>query len=169
MLLICRFNMHHSAPIPAPMAVGSTIFKNDSDSFSYPSTYKSVIGALQYVTQTRPDINYSVNKLSQFLQAPSLKHWQVVKRIFIYLQGTKTMVFHSNHALRYNSMGSQMLIGHVMLKIENQLVLIVCVMEILSSTGLQKKNSKQYLDPLQSQNTEPWMTWLLNSSGFVRF
>lgn len=36
--------------------------------------YKSIIGALQYLTLTRPDKLYSVNKVCQFLQSPTNKH-----------------------------------------------------------------------------------------------
>jgi hypothetical protein len=43
--------------------------------------YRSVVGALQYVTLTRPNISFSVNKVCQFLQTPTDAHWTDVKRI----------------------------------------------------------------------------------------
>lgn len=51
-------------------------------------TYRSTVGALQYVVITRPEIAYVVSKVSQFLQQPIDKHWIAVKRISRYLQGT---------------------------------------------------------------------------------
>lgn len=52
------------------------------------------MGALQYLTITRPDISYAVNQVSQFLQAPTGHHYQCVKRILRYVKGTITHVLH---------------------------------------------------------------------------
>uniref|UniRef100_A0A803Q9W1 Integrase catalytic domain-containing protein n=1 Tax=Cannabis sativa TaxID=3483 RepID=A0A803Q9W1_CANSA len=42
---------------------------------------KSIVGALQYITITRPELSFSVNKVCQFMQQPLSTHWQAVKRI----------------------------------------------------------------------------------------
>ena len=42
------------------------------------TNYRSVVGALQYLTLTRPDISYSVNKACQYLHAPRTTHWTAV-------------------------------------------------------------------------------------------
>jgi histone deacetylase 1/2 len=36
--------------------------------------YRSMVGALQYLTLTRPDISYVVNKVCQYLHAPTTLH-----------------------------------------------------------------------------------------------
>ncbi|XP_020674690.1 uncharacterized protein LOC110093960 [Dendrobium catenatum] len=55
---------------------------------SAPSTYRRIIGSLQYLTLTRPDIAYAVNVLSQHMHEPSLQHVYLLKRLLRYLKGT---------------------------------------------------------------------------------
>jgi hypothetical protein len=49
--------------------------------------YIIIVGALQYLTLTRQDLVFSVNKVCQFLHAPTFDHMVVVKRILRYVQG----------------------------------------------------------------------------------
>lgn len=47
--------------------------------------YRSIVDGLQYLTITRPDISFSVNRVCQFLHAPASSHWAAVKRILRYV------------------------------------------------------------------------------------
>ncbi|XP_070039382.1 secreted RxLR effector protein 161-like [Nicotiana tomentosiformis] len=50
------------------------------------SSYQRLIGRLLYVTITRLDINYAVQVLSQFVQAPKRSHWDAALRVVRYLK-----------------------------------------------------------------------------------
>ncbi|KAJ9550796.1 hypothetical protein OSB04_014841 [Centaurea solstitialis] len=80
-----------------PMAATASLSINDGMPLPDGSEYRSIVGALQYCTLTRPDIAFSVNKVCQFMHAPSDYHWQLVKRILRYLAGT------SQHGLFYHA------------------------------------------------------------------
>jgi histone deacetylase 1/2 len=56
--------------------------------------YRSIVGGLQYLTMTRPDLAFAVNKVCQFLSAPRCTHWAAVKRILRYVHGTLTYGLH---------------------------------------------------------------------------
>ncbi|PKU69726.1 putative mitochondrial protein [Dendrobium catenatum] len=55
---------------------------------SDPGLYRSITGALQYLTLTRPDIAFSVNLLSQNMHEPSPKHFYMLKRLLRYIKGS---------------------------------------------------------------------------------
>ena len=59
----------------------------DGDSLSPEDApgYRSLVGGLQYLTSTRPDISYAVNSVCQFLHAPRTSHWSAAKRILRYI------------------------------------------------------------------------------------
>ncbi|KAI3772362.1 hypothetical protein L6452_03547 [Arctium lappa] len=53
-----------------------------------PTLFRSIIGGLRYLTHTRPDIAYAVEVVSRFMEKPTVKHMQAVKRILRYVRGT---------------------------------------------------------------------------------
>ena len=53
-----------------------------------PSEYRSLVGALQYLTFTRPDLAFSVHHLCQFMHTPTTSHLEAAKRVLRYVRGT---------------------------------------------------------------------------------
>ncbi|KAD2805166.1 hypothetical protein E3N88_38543 [Mikania micrantha] len=82
-----RAKMLEAKPVYTPLTTNISLTK-DGELYSDPTFYRSIVGALQYLTITRPDIAYAINQVSQFLQAPTTTHYQEVKRILRYLKGT---------------------------------------------------------------------------------
>lgn len=64
-------------------------FYMSSPEFSNPLLYRQVVGSLQYLTFTRPDITFANSKVSHFMQRPTEAHFLVVKQILRYLSGTR--------------------------------------------------------------------------------
>ena len=77
-LLSCT-NLADAKPNPTPMCLGHKLYLSNSLPFDHPFLYRNTVGALQYLTLTRPDIAYIVNKFSQFLHAPTIAHWAACK------------------------------------------------------------------------------------------
>ncbi len=48
--------------------------------------YKRIVGSLIYMTITRPDLNYVVGVVNQFMQTPRKPHLDVVRRILKYIK-----------------------------------------------------------------------------------
>jgi hypothetical protein len=86
--LLNRVRLLGICPYRAPCVSGSKLSKFDGELLPDPSEYRQTVGALQYVTLTRPDIAYSVNQLCQHMQAPTSTHWTAAKRVLRYLKHT---------------------------------------------------------------------------------
>lgn len=66
--LLLKTHMDGEKPVSTPMATDETLSRfSRSPSLSDSSEYHSTVGTLQYLTITRPDIAFSVNKVSQFM------------------------------------------------------------------------------------------------------
>ncbi|XP_019416877.1 PREDICTED: uncharacterized protein LOC109328071 [Lupinus angustifolius] len=86
--LLDRAHTTSSKDVTAPMTSTCKLSNKGDDAYDDPTFYRSIVGALQYATFTRPDITYNVNKVCQFLSHPLNSHCAAVKRILRYLQGT---------------------------------------------------------------------------------
>jgi histone deacetylase 1/2 len=88
--LLTRTNMLQAKGVSTPMVTTEKLSRFDGEILSPADAtrYRSVVGALQYLTLTRPDISFSVNKVCQFLATPTEVHWTAVKRILRYLKQT---------------------------------------------------------------------------------
>lgn len=73
--ILKRTNMQDAKPVSTPMATSVQLSAFDGEVFENPTLYRSTIGALQYLSITRPDIAFTVNRLSQFMHNPLLPHW----------------------------------------------------------------------------------------------
>lgn len=85
--------MLDTTPVSTPM---SHKFKPDLPSPAYKDVYhyRSLVGALQYLTSTRPDLSFYFNYASQFMQAPTDNHFTMVRKILRYVKETTHFELH---------------------------------------------------------------------------
>jgi hypothetical protein len=83
-------NMQTCKPISTPMPSYEKLLINDGVLLGPKDTtqYRSTVGALRFLTLTRPGLSFSVNWVCQFLHNLTTVHWEFVKRILWYIQGT---------------------------------------------------------------------------------
>ncbi|UYV73987.1 hypothetical protein LAZ67_11001719 [Cordylochernes scorpioides] len=89
--ILDKFNMtscnSSGTPVDPNMKLTRENINDSHDMHNIP--YAEAIGCLMFLAVcTRPDIAFTVNKLSRFMAAPVLTHWNALKRIFKYLKGT---------------------------------------------------------------------------------
>ncbi|XP_068323099.1 uncharacterized mitochondrial protein AtMg00810-like [Pyrus communis] len=92
--LVDKVDLQDSKPCATPCLPYHRLLKDDGKPYHSPAQYRSIVGALQYLTFTRPDIAFSVNQACQFMHNPMISHVIAVKRILRYLKGTSTYGIH---------------------------------------------------------------------------
>jgi len=105
--LLRRTDMTTAKAQPTPMLSTLRLQQDGSTAVSDATLYRSVVGALQYILITRPDLSYAVNKTCQFMHNPQDHHWKAVKRILCYLAGT------TNHGLLIKRNSHSSILGFV--------------------------------------------------------
>src|SRR5258705_3686880 len=93
--ILKRFGLYDCNPVTYPLHKNHQIDKaattnaNNTDSEVNIKLYQQMVGSLMYtVIGTRPDIAFTVTRLSQFLTKPTKNHFGAIKYIFRYLKGT---------------------------------------------------------------------------------
>jgi hypothetical protein len=84
------------------MEVNLKLHHENGDLLPDPSMYRQLVGSLNYLTITQPDISFVVQQVSQFLQTPCQTHLAVVRRLLQYLKGTpgRSLFFSSGNFLQ---------------------------------------------------------------------
>ncbi|KAI0516136.1 hypothetical protein KFK09_008808 [Dendrobium nobile] len=78
----------NSKPVTTPCTLKSSKTISDASPVSDPQLFRRLVGSLNYLTITRPDIAYAVNAVCQHMHNPTIVHFQDLKHILRYLQGT---------------------------------------------------------------------------------
>ena len=77
--ILKKFGMKDSKPVGTPMCIGRKLTKDDDYKEVDQTLYRSMIGKLQYVVHTRPDIALAVGIVARFSEKPRENHMMAIK------------------------------------------------------------------------------------------
>ena len=97
--ILKKFGRMDYKSMNTPMTINMKLLSDKSSYFVDPVMYRQLIGSLMYLVNTRPNICFAVNALSQYMVEPRHVHWMATKHMLRYLRG---MV---GYGLRYVSGG----------------------------------------------------------------
>jgi hypothetical protein len=86
--ILKRFDMLECKSMNTSMETKLKLLVDTSSELIDATLYRQIIGSLMYLTNTRPNICFAVNTLSQFLVKPRHVHLVAAKHVMRYLKGT---------------------------------------------------------------------------------
>jgi hypothetical protein len=85
--ILNRFDMLECKSMNTPMETKLNLLVDTLSELVDATLYRDIIGSLMYLTNTRPDICFVVNTLSQYLVEPRRVHLVAAKHVMRYLKG----------------------------------------------------------------------------------
>jgi len=83
-----RARMTDCKPCSTPVDTQGKLSETEGTPVTDPTTYRSLVGALQYLTFTQSNITYAVQQICLHMHDPREPHLTALKRILRYLRGT---------------------------------------------------------------------------------
>ncbi|XP_019248574.1 PREDICTED: uncharacterized protein LOC109227835 [Nicotiana attenuata] len=85
--LIQEFECSHCTPMSSPIDPSTKLKADEGNLLTNPTKYRKLVGKLNFLTNTRLDIAYSVQHLSQYMQSPRDSHLKAAMHVLRYLKG----------------------------------------------------------------------------------
>jgi hypothetical protein len=92
---LSEYGMMGCKPISIPLEQNVKLSADEGNLVEDTTMYRRIVGSLIYMTITRPDLNYAIRIVNQFMQTPRKPHLDVVRRILRYIKHTlQCEIFH---------------------------------------------------------------------------
>ena len=166
--ILTRLNMVDCKPVATPMASKRVSLPQGDSLYSDLTEYRRIVGTLQYLTLTRPNLNYAVNTVCQYMHAPTMEHFQMVKRILCYVNGTCLWVFEFFAREALICLPSLMRIG-LATPLLGVLPPVFAPFWALTVFHGVLKSNQQFLVQARRLNIVQWPPLQLNLPGFLLF
>ena len=75
-------------PTATPLPINCKLLADTGVPLTDPTTYRTYIGKLNFLSNTRLDISFAVQTLSQFMQQPTSAHMAALEHLLRYISGT---------------------------------------------------------------------------------
>lgn len=94
--LLSKADMTNTNPCLTPYPGGQYLdaFSGDPLTTDQASQHRSLVGSLQYLSWTRPDVSFAVNQVCQYLHSLRTPHFKALKLILRFLKGTQSYGIH---------------------------------------------------------------------------
>ena len=103
--MLKKFDMVNAKPIKTPMPINGHLDLNDKGKVVDTKVYRSMIGSLLYLCESRPDIMLLVYMCARFQANPKECHLVAIKRILRYLVYTPNLGLWYPKGSRFDLLG----------------------------------------------------------------
>ena len=86
--LLQSSKLQNYKPTVTPLPQNLKLHQDEGDLYNDAHYYRTIVGKLNFLTHTRPDLAYTVQHLSQFMQNPRIPHIEALHHTLRYISGT---------------------------------------------------------------------------------
>lgn len=111
----------HARSTATPLPINYKLTPDTGVPVEDPTLYRTYIGKLYFLSNTRPDISFAVQTLGQFMQQPTSSHMAALDHLLRYISGTagQGILLRDTDSL-FNSLHTLIQTGHPVQQLEDQ-------------------------------------------------
>ena len=103
--MLSKYGMVNCTIVHNPIAHGELLCKDDGAPKASVTKFRSIVGSLMFLCNTRLDIQFAVSLVSRYMNDPSIVHLKDAKCILRYVKGTIDYGLHYSHVEKLKLVG----------------------------------------------------------------